>query len=62
MPGVARTLRAVRFAFAVSVATIVGAGVLPVVLGGDHGTTLPVLRALAKRHGTLISPCGGSPC
>jgi agmatinase len=34
-------------------ATIVGAGVLPVVLGGDHGTTLPVLRALAKRHGTM---------
>jgi agmatinase len=29
------------------------AGVLPVVLGGDHGTTLPVLRALAKKHGKM---------
>ena len=34
-------------------ATIVGAGVVPIVLGGDHGTTLPVLRALAKRYGTM---------
>jgi agmatinase len=34
-------------------ATIVKAGVFPAVLGGDHGTTLPVLRALAKRHGTM---------
>ena len=25
----------------------------PVVLGGDHSTTLPVLRACARRHGTL---------
>ncbi len=33
--------------------TIVGAGVFPVVLGGDHGTTLPVLRALARRHDTM---------
>jgi agmatinase len=33
--------------------TIVEAGVFPLVLGGDHGTTLPVLRALAKRHGTM---------
>lgn len=33
--------------------TIVDANVFPVVLGGDHGTTLPVLRALAKRHGTM---------
>src|SRR5438445_5011014 len=33
--------------------TIVGAGVVPIVLGGDHGTTLPVLRALAKRYGTM---------
>jgi agmatinase len=32
---------------------IVGASVFPVVLGGDHGTTLPVLRALAKRHGKM---------
>jgi agmatinase len=33
--------------------TIVGAGVIPAVLGGDHGTSLPVLRALAERHGKL---------
>lgn len=33
--------------------TIVQAGVFPVVLGGDHGTTLPVLRALHKTHGTM---------
>jgi agmatinase len=32
---------------------IVEAGVVTVVLGGDHGTTLPVLRALAERHGKL---------
>lgn len=29
------------------------AGVFPVVLGGDHGTTLPALRALAKKHGKM---------
>ena len=34
-------------------APIVEAGVFPLVLGGDHGTTLPVLRALATRHGTM---------
>lgn len=34
-------------------ARIVEAHVFPVVLGGDHGTTLPVLRALHKRHGTM---------
>ena len=33
--------------------TIVQAGAFPVVLGGDHGTTLPVLRALAKRYGKI---------
>lgn len=32
---------------------VVEAGVLPVVLGGDHGTTLPVLRALAPKYGKL---------
>ncbi len=32
---------------------IVEAGVFPIVLGGDHSTTLPVLRACAARHGTL---------
>ena len=34
-------------------APVVEAGVLPLVLGGDHGTTLPVLRALTKRHGKM---------
>ncbi len=32
---------------------IVEAGVFPVVLGGDHSTTLPVLRACAAKHGAL---------
>jgi len=32
---------------------IVEADVFPVVLGGDHSTTLPVLRATAARHGRL---------
>ena len=32
---------------------IIEAGVFPVILGGDHSTTLPVLRACAARHGKL---------
>lgn len=35
------------------ISPIVEAGVFPVVLGGDHSTTLPVLRAVAAKHGTL---------
>ena len=34
-------------------APIVEAGVFPVVLGGDHSTTLPVLRACSARHGKM---------
>jgi agmatinase len=34
-------------------AVIVAAGVFPIVLGGDHSTTLPALRACAAKHGTL---------
>ncbi len=34
-------------------AKIAAACVLPVSLGGDHTITLPILRALAKRHGPL---------
>ncbi|MDO8615939.1 MAG: agmatinase [Dehalococcoidia bacterium] len=34
-------------------APIVAAGVFPLVLGGDHSTTLPALRAAAARHGRL---------
>jgi agmatinase len=36
-----------------SIEGMAGAGVFPVVLGGDHGTTLPALRALAKKHGKM---------
>ena len=32
---------------------IVQSGVFPVVLGGDHSTSLPVLRAIAAKHGML---------
>jgi len=32
---------------------IVAAGVLPLALGGDHFVSLPMLRALRERHGTL---------
>ncbi len=32
---------------------IVEAAVFPLILGGDHSTSLPALRALAKRHGKM---------
>jgi len=32
---------------------IADAGARPIVVGGDHSITLPVLRALARRHGQL---------
>jgi guanidinobutyrase len=32
---------------------ILGAGPIPVALGGDHSITLPILRAMARRHGKL---------
>lgn len=32
---------------------VVDAGAFPLVLGGDHSVTLPVLRAAARKHGTL---------
>jgi len=35
------------------IAAIAAAGARPIVAGGDHSITLPVLRALAKRHGPL---------
>ncbi len=34
-------------------APVFESGVFPIVLGGDHSTTLPVLRACAARHGKL---------
>ena len=36
-----------------AVADVVGAGVLPIVLGGDHSISLAILRALAPSHGPL---------
>jgi len=36
-----------------TVEEVLSAGVFPLVLGGDHSTTLPLLRAGAKRHGRL---------
>jgi len=35
------------------VGAIAGAGARPIVIGGDHSISLPVLRALARRHGPL---------
>ena len=35
------------------IGAIADAGARPLVIGGDHSITLPVLRALAKRHGPL---------
>ena len=35
------------------IGTIADAGARPIVIGGDHSISLPVLRALAKRHGAL---------
>jgi agmatinase len=35
------------------IAAIAVAGAKPLVVGGDHSITLPVLRALARRHGPL---------
>jgi agmatinase len=35
------------------ISAIAGAGATPLVIGGDHSITLPVLRALAKQHGPL---------
>lgn len=34
-------------------AAIVASGVIPLFLGGDHSVSLPLLRALAARHGPL---------
>jgi agmatinase len=33
--------------------SLVDAGARPIVIGGDHSISLPILRALAKRHGPL---------
>jgi agmatinase len=35
------------------IGAIADAGALPIAIGGDHSISLPILRALAKRHGPL---------
>ncbi|HEY6210789.1 MAG TPA: agmatinase [Vicinamibacterales bacterium] len=35
------------------IGAIADAGAKPIAIGGDHSITLPILRALAKRHGAL---------
>ena len=35
------------------IGAIAAAGARPIVIGGDHSISLPILRALAKRHGQL---------
>src|SRR4030088_3296171 len=35
------------------IGVIADAGARPIVIGGDHSISLPILRALAKRHGPL---------
>src|SRR5229473_744302 len=35
------------------IGAIADAGARPLVAGGDHSISLPILRALAKRHGPL---------
>ncbi|NHJ48281.1 MAG: agmatinase [Asgard group archaeon] len=32
---------------------VINAGVIPIVIGGDHAITLPELRAIAKKHGPI---------
>lgn len=36
-----------------AVDNVVGAGAIPLIAGGDHSVTLPILRSLARRHGPL---------
>ncbi len=40
-------------AIASKIDQVTAAGAMPLVVGGDHSITLPVLRALARRHGAL---------
>jgi agmatinase len=35
------------------ISAIASAGARPIVIGGDHSISLPILRALARRHGPL---------
>jgi len=36
-----------------AVDNVVAAGAIPLIAGGDHSITLPILRSLARRHGPL---------
>jgi agmatinase len=36
-----------------AVARILTAGVVPIVVGGDHSISLPILRAIARQHGPV---------
>lgn len=36
-----------------AVASVLAAGAIPLIVGGDHSISLPVLRAVAKRHGPV---------
>lgn len=44
---------AMRAAVEAEVRDLAAARTTPMVIGGDHSITLPILRALAKRHGPL---------
>lgn len=44
---------AMRAAVEAEVRDLTAARTTPMVIGGDHSITLPILRALAKRHGPL---------
>ena len=44
---------AMRAAVEAEIRQLAAALVAPLVFGGDHSVTLPILRALAKRHGPL---------
>jgi agmatinase len=35
------------------ISEVLGAGALPLSMGGDHSITLPILRAIARRHGPV---------
>jgi agmatinase len=44
---------AMREVVAAEVSGVLAGGATPVVVGGDHSVTLPILRALARRHGPV---------
>jgi agmatinase len=44
---------AMREAVAAEVGTVLAAGAVPFLAGGDHSIALPALRALAKKHGPV---------